>query len=77
MCGITGWLYTPGQEPAPEALAQMAQPLAIRVPMKKVSTASQSPSWRTGASESLASPASASAGWPRVLSVELINKKYL
>lgn len=28
MCGITGWLYTPGLEPAPEALARMT--LAIR-----------------------------------------------
>ena len=32
MCGITGWLYTPGREPAAEALGQMAQAIRHRGP---------------------------------------------
>lgn len=32
MCGITGWLYPPGTEPAPDALARMAQTIRHRGP---------------------------------------------
>jgi len=32
MCGITGWLYALGTEPAPEALARMAQAISHRGP---------------------------------------------
>lgn len=32
MCGITGWLYTPGREPAPETLGHMAQAIRHRGP---------------------------------------------
>lgn len=32
MCGITGWLYTPGREPAPESLRKMAQAIRHRGP---------------------------------------------
>lgn len=32
MCGITGWLYTPGRAPAPESLKKMAQAIRHRGP---------------------------------------------
>jgi asparagine synthase (glutamine-hydrolysing) len=32
MCGITGWQYTPGLEPAPDALLRMAQAIRHRGP---------------------------------------------
>ena len=32
MCGIAGWLYAPGHEPAPEALEHMAQSIRHRGP---------------------------------------------